>query len=68
MRSPTSRRRHQRANAGARHDDLRFLARLRSATLAELEQMLRDHRKAPEWKRVAIQRALRRVTAEAGEP
>lgn len=40
-------------------DEPKALTRDELCVLAnEFEQMLRDHRKAPEWKRVAIQRAL----------
>jgi hypothetical protein len=41
--------------------DLRFLARIRAASLSELGRMLLAHRSAPEWKVAAIKVAMKRV-------
>jgi len=46
-----------------RRRDLEFLAKLRDAGLAELAEMQLNHRskKVPLWKKIAIERALRRL-------
>ena len=49
-----------RTKAAAREADIAFLARLRTASESELVAMLVQYRMAPEWKIVAIKRALRR--------
>ena len=43
--------------------DLRFLERVRTLTLSELEVALRNHsgKKTPRWKAVAIRRAIARI-------
>ncbi len=46
-----------------RRRDLEFLEKLRKADLAELAEMQLNHRskKVPPWKRIAIDRAIRRI-------
>lgn len=43
-------------------NDIRFLERIKTASLSELEAMLRDHshKSTPKWKQVAIRRAIAR--------
>jgi len=45
-------------------DDITFLVAIRRATREELRQLLWTHQHAPEWKVVALQRALRRTYDE----
>lgn len=47
-----------------RAEDIAFLERVMSATRDELWQMADEHRRAPQWKRIAIQRRIR--MAEGG--
>lgn len=43
-----------------RLEDLEFLARLRACdTIKKCEHLLRDHKRAPQWKRAAIHRRLK---------
>lgn len=55
---PTWRQRQRR-----RESDLAFLERLRGATVDELEQLEREHMTGPEWRRVAVERAIKRQGA-----
>ena len=56
---PSHRRVMKRRNA-----DIAFLERVMSATRDELWQMADEHRRAPQWKRVAIARRIK--MAEGG--
>lgn len=53
----------RRTEEAGRQKDLEFLTKLRSATREELLSMLANHshKSAPEWKVVAIKRALSRA-------
>lgn len=53
---------YRRREEEKREKDLAFLDRLRSASLAELEEIQRNHgsKSALQWKAVAIARALTR--------
>ncbi len=55
-----------------RQRDLAFLARIielrASGDLKALGVMLRDHRNGPEWKQVAISRAIRHVVMHGPMP
>jgi hypothetical protein len=48
-----------------READIAFLEKLRTATLDEVRELERNHagKKAPQWKKVAIERAFRRLVA-----
>lgn len=46
-----------------RNEDIAFIERLRVATSEDIEQLYTDHVQAPEWKREAIRRVIRRLTA-----
>lgn len=50
-----------------READIAFLAKLRAATIEELEveRANHAHKRAPLWKKVAVARAIRRVLASA---
>lgn len=50
-----------RAEEDKRQKDLKFLERLKVATLKELQEMLVNHAAAPEWKYTAILRAIRKL-------
>ncbi len=55
-----------RAEERARFDDLAFLAKVQSATLDELQQLvpLCFRSSAPAWRRVAVRRAIARQLAD----
>jgi hypothetical protein len=53
----------------AREDDLDFLAALRSASLSRLCQLKANvERAGPLWMRVAVERAIARVSPEGRKP
>lgn len=53
-------RRSPRREARKRDEDIEFLSKLSSASREELLQMRRNHVTAPEWKILAIDRAIHR--------
>ena len=50
-----------------RQKDLEFLAKVKAASLEELHILLKNHshKKAPAWKKIAIQRAINKVSQSA---
>jgi hypothetical protein len=48
--------------------DLAFLDHLREADIGTLRKMARDHELAPQWKRVAIARAVMRLERASVPP
>lgn len=53
-----------------REKDLAFLERVRAASLEELAQMRREHagKSAPQWKVIAIERAIARTRKDRYRP
>lgn len=47
-----------------RHDDLRFLEKLRTATDAQLDRMHWEGVRLPRWRQIAIDRAIARRRGE----
>ncbi len=58
----TPRERSTRTEEKLRRKDLAFLERIRAASLDEMRAIRADHKKAPEWKRVAIDRRISKLT------